>query len=103
MHGIMDHVASPPSSWLLCILYVIGLLNVLTNSKGFIPLTDVMGCQTDFSLYLDFHFWQEVFVEVLGGGEQLAHWCGPSHKQGNFLTYFVLLEDTKQLVTHSNI
>ena len=41
-------------------------------------------------------------MEVPGGGEQLAHWCGPSHKQGDFLTYFVLLEDTKQLVTCSN-
>ena len=31
------------------------------------------------------------------------HWWGPSHKQGDFLTYYVLLEDTKQLVTHSNV
>ena len=42
-------------------------------------------------------------MEVPVGGEQLAHWCGPSHKQGDFLTYFVLLEDTKQLVTRSNV
>ena len=42
-------------------------------------------------------------MEVPGGGEQLAHWCGPSHKQGDFLTYFVILEDTKQLVTRSNV
>ena len=42
-------------------------------------------------------------MEVPGGGEQLAHWCGPSHKQGDFLTYLVLLEDTKQLVTRSNV
>ena len=108
MHGIMDRVGCPPSFWLLCLLYVIHLLNVLSNSKGCIPLTVVTGTQTDISPYLDFHFWQEVFVEVPGGGgggggEQLAHWCGPSHKQGDFLTYFVLLEDTKQLVTHSNV
>ena len=103
MHGIMDRVASPPSSWLLCLLYVIGLFNVLTNSKGYIPLTVVTGCQTDVSPYLDFHFWQEVFVEVPGGGELLACWCGPSHKQGDFRTYYVLLKDTKQLVTDSNV
>ena len=42
-------------------------------------------------------------MEVPGGGEQLAHWCGPSHKQGDFLTYFVLLEDTQQSVTRSNV
>ena len=41
-------------------------------------------------------------VEVPGGGEQLACWCRPSHKQGDFLTYLVLLADT-QLVTRSNV
>ena len=103
MHVIMDRVGCPPSFWLLCLLYMIHLLNLLSNLKGCIPLTIVTGTQTDISPYLNFHFWQEVFVEVTGGGEQLAHWCGPSHKQGDFLTYFVLLEDTKQLVTHSNV
>ena len=99
MHGIMDHVGCPTPYWLLCCLYVIGLLNVLVNSKGLIPLTVVNGTVTDVSPYLDFHFWQEVFVEVPGGGEQLARWCGPSHYQGDFLTYHVLLDETKQLVT----
>ena len=103
MHSIMDRVGCPPPIWLLCFLFVIGLCNVLTNSKGQIPLTVITGWQTDVSPYLDFHFWQEVFVESPGGGEQLAWWCGPSHKQGDFLTYFVLLEDTKQLVTRSNV
>ena len=103
MHGIMDRVGCPPPFWLLCLLYIIHMLNVLSNSKGCIPLTVVTGTQTDISPYLDFHFWQEVFVEVPGGGEQLAHWCSPSHKQGDFLTYFILLEDTKQLVTCSNV
>ena len=42
-------------------------------------------------------------MEVPGGGEQLACWYGPSHEQGDFLTYFVLLEDTQQLVTRSNV
>ena len=42
-------------------------------------------------------------MEVPGRGEQFAHWCGHSHKQGDFLTYFVLLEDTQQLVTRSNV
>ena len=103
MHGIMDRVGCPSVYWLLCLLYVIGLLNVLSSSKGCIPLTVVTGQITDISPYLDFHFWQEVFVEVPGGGEQLARWCGPSHKQGDFLTYLVLLDDTKQLVTRSNV
>ena len=94
VHGIMDRVGCPAPYWLLCIFYVIGLLNVLASSKGLIPLTAATGAQTDVSPYLDIHFWQEVFVEVPGGGEQLACWCGPSHKQGDFLTYHLLLDDT---------
>ena len=99
----MDQVGCPAPYWLLHILHVIGLLNVLANSKGMIPLTVVTGAQTDVSPYLDFHFWQEEFVEVPRGDEQLACWCGPSHKQGDFLTYYVLLDNTKQLVTRSNV
>ena len=38
-----------------------------------------------------------------GGGEQLACWCGPSHKLGDFLTYFILLDDSQRLVTRSNV
>ena len=68
MNGIMDCTRRPSSYWLLCLLYVVGLLDVLANSKGCIPLTVVTGLLTDVSLYLDFHFWQEVFVEVAGGG-----------------------------------
>ena len=37
------------------------------------------------------------------GGEQLARWCGPSAKVGDFLTYNVILNDTQQLVTRSNV
>ena len=84
MHGIMDRVGCPSVYWLLCLLYVIGLLNVLSNSNGCIPLTIVTGQITDISPYLDFHFWQEVFVEVPGGGEQLGRWCGPLHKKRRF-------------------
>ena len=101
--SIMDCVRCPPVIWLLCTLYVISLLNVLVNSKGVIPLQAVTGYHIDISPYMDFLFWEEVFVEDPRGGEQLACWCGPSHKQGNFLTYHVLLADTQQLVTHSNV
>ena len=73
-HGPWDHgvCACPSSYWLLCLLYVIGLLNVVSNSKGHIPLTFVTGEQTDISPHIDFHFSEEVFVEVPTGGEQLA-------------------------------
>ena len=96
--SIMDRIGCPSVIWLLCTLYVIGLLNILVNWKGVIPLQAVTGYHIDIFSYLDFHFWEEVFLEDLRGGEQLACWCGPSHKQGDFLTYHILLSDTQQLV-----
>ena len=42
-HRIMDRVGCSSGYWLLSLLYVIGLLNVLSNSKGCIPLTVVTG------------------------------------------------------------
>ena len=101
--SIMDRVVCASSTWLLCVLYVISLLNVLNNSKGVILLQAVTGHQVDIFPYLDFHFWQEVFVEDPNGGKQLAQWCGPAHTQGDFLTYHVLLKETQQLVSRSNV
>ena len=83
---IMDHVGCQVHWWLLCMMYVVGLLNHLTNSKGYIPKTV-----------------QEIFVESPKGGKQLAYWCGPAEKQGDFLTYHVLLWDTEQLIQRSNV
>ena len=37
MHGIMDHIACPSSFCLLFLLYIIGLCNVLSNSKVVFP------------------------------------------------------------------
>ena len=61
--SIMDCIGCPSVIWLLCTLYVIGLLNVLVNSMGVIPLQAVTGYHIDISPYLDFHSWEEVFVE----------------------------------------
>ena len=60
---IMDHISCHTKYWVICMLFVAGLLNVLANSKGTIPKTVVTGKQTNISAYLNFHFCQEVFVE----------------------------------------
>ena len=55
-HSIMDHFGCPAVYLLLCLLYIIGMLHILVNLKGLIPLTTATGTQTDVSPYLDFHF-----------------------------------------------
>ena len=102
-NAIIDCISCSAQWWLLCMLYVVSLLNVVVNSKCHIPCTILIGVITDISSYLDYHFWQEVFLDDPEDGEHQAYWCGPAHMQGDFLTYHVLLCDTYKLVQHSNI
>ena len=100
----MDCIACPAKYWLLTMLFVVGLLNVLVNTSGAIPEQLVTGEIIDVSPYLEYHFWEEVFCEdVKSGKECLGPWCGPCNKHGDILTYWILLNDTGQLVTHSNV
>ena len=103
-NNIMDHVACPAKYWLLTMLFVVRLLNILVNTNGAIPEQLVTGEIVDVSPYLEYHFWEEVFCEdIKSGKEHLGRWCGPCHKRGNILTYWILLNDTGQLVARSNV
>ena len=102
--NIMDRVGAPGPIWLLCMLYVICLLNHLVNVNGVIPKTVVTNEVTDTSAFLQFHFWQEVFYEDhVSEGEKLGRWVGIAEKQGDALTYLVLTSDTQQVIVRSNV
>ncbi len=103
-NSIMDRVGCPAHYWLLAILFTVALCNVLVNSNGEIPQAVVTGEVIDISPFLEFHFWEEVFVATDKGGEEvLARWCFPAPNVGDQLTYYVLLNETKQLVPRSNV
>ena len=105
MNSIMDRTGCEDQWWLLVALFTIALMCVLPNSNGEIPLTVVTGQHVDVSKFMHFHFWQEVFVEShrKGTKEELARWVMPADNVGDELTYWVLLVDTEQLVTRSNV
>jgi hypothetical protein len=103
-NSVMDRVSCPSGYWLLCTLFVIGLLNVLANQNGEIPHSIVTGQVTDVSPYLSFHFWEEVLVSNDDNSdEEMARWCGPADNVGDILTYYVLLHRSKRLVVRSNV
>ena len=103
-NNIMDRTGCPGKYWLICMLYVVGLLNVLANAKGEIPNTVLTGEVTDVSPYIDYHFWQPVFYEDhTDEKEKLGRWCGPTDRIGDALTYWVLTNDTHRLIARSNI
>ena len=100
----IDRTSCPAKFWLLCLLYIVALLNVLVNSKGAIPLAAVTGQVVDVSPFLSYHFWQEVFYEEPGKKpEKLGRWCGVADGKGDALTYWVLSSDSEKLVARSNI
>ena len=41
--------------------------------------------------------------DIKSGKERLGRWCGPCPKCGDILTYWILLNDTGQLVARSNV
>ena len=84
-------------------LYIISLLNVLTNSSGVIPQTLVSGEVTDVSPFLTFHFWQEVFYQQPDKSEHLGRWVGVAQGKGDVLTYLVLTNSTEQVIVRSNV
>ena len=98
----MDRVGCPGKFWLLCSLFIIGLLNVVTNPDGAIPLSVVTGEVADVSAYLSFHFWQEVLFQEPDNSERLGRWVGVA-SQGDALTYMILTNDTEQVVIRSNV
>ena len=65
INRIMDNVGCPQRFCLLCPLYVVGLLNILSNLNGQIPSLPLL-VNKHILPYLNFHFWQAVFVKVPG-------------------------------------
>ena len=102
-NNIMDRTGTPDKFWLLCTLFVIGLLNHVTNLNGVTPLSLVTGGVTDISAYLSFHWWQEVLYETPTKQEALGRWVGVADKTGDALTYLILTNDTQQVVIRSNV
>ena len=80
--------------WLLCLLYVVALLNVLVNSKGAIPLAAVTGQVVDMFPFLSYHFWQEVFYEESCGSVITSSTIPHSRlsKRWNALSYHCVRE-----------
>ena len=84
--------------WLLCLIYVVFLLNHLaTESLGWkTPLEVTTGQKTDVSAFLQFRWWEPVYYLADArtypseSREKLGRWVGIAENQGDALTYMVL-------------
>ena len=108
-NNIMDRTGTPKEFWLLCMLYVIFLLNHMINeTTGQVPHTHALGAPTDNSALMSYHWWEPVYYSVDNSfpstsGEMPGVWAGVAEDQGDALTYKVISQDTKRLLSRSAI
>ena len=69
----------------------------------------VTGYVQDSSKFLHYHWWQPVYYldqnsqEPGESSEKRGRWCGIAEDVGDVLTYWILTDDTKQLLAYSDI
>jgi Reverse transcriptase (RNA-dependent DNA polymerase) len=105
---VMDRTGAPPSTWLLCLMYVCYLLNHTYNDNiKNVPLTALTGETVDTSVLLQFSFWQKVYYRQFGTGfpsasrEAVGHIVGISEHVGHALTWKILTADTNKIIYRS--
>jgi hypothetical protein len=92
---IMDCTGTPAKLWLLCLLYVIFLMNHLSSLAldGLTPIQKATGQQLDILPLLKFHWYEEVLYATEDHSfpskscEKSGLWCGIEETKGDALTY----------------
>ena len=111
--GIMARTGTPAAYWYLCLEFVTYLLNRLAvASLGWKTPTEVAtGQQADISALVNFHWWEPVYFAIPSTArrypsktpEQLGRWVGVASHQGDALTYLVLTDESKNVVSRSAV
>jgi hypothetical protein len=108
--SIMDRTGTPAAFWLLCLFYVVFLLNHMSSEAlgGLTPIEEATGVKGDISPLLQFHWWEPVFYQADAvypsqSREQSGRWVGVAETQGDLLTYLILTDDSKQVIARSNV
>ena len=106
---LLDWSGTPPSLWLLALMYVCYITNLSANaSLGYaVPLQVLDGVTPDISPILQFDFYEPVYYRAHESGfpsesvEKVGRFVGISEHIGHALTYKILTEDTKRVIHRS--
>ena len=107
----MDSCGCPPSCWLLCLMWVIFVLNHLANPNldWCTPLESMYGSTPDISIILVFPFCHPVYFKNKDNGfpseskERPGCVVGFAENVGDALTFKVLDEETHKILYHSTV
>ena len=107
---LMDRTGTPEEYWLLCLYFVVYLINRLATEslQWKTPLEKATGQVPDISPLLAFRWWEPVYYTVDNkfpseSPEKTGRWVGVAEHQGDALTYLVLTDDTLRVLTRSVI
>jgi hypothetical protein len=107
---ILDRSGAPPSTWLLCLMYVCFLLNnTWCEAISAVPLRMSTGSTNDISPLLAFHFWEPVYYKLddsdfpSDSREKRGHFVGISESVGHAMTFKILTDDTQKVIHRSNV
>ena len=108
---ILNRTGAPPSTWLLCMQYICTLLNHLaTKSLDWrTPMQVLTGETSDISIFLLFHFWEEVYYTNVKSNfpststEEKGNFVGFADTVGDAMTFKILSQATQKIIYRSNV
>jgi Reverse transcriptase (RNA-dependent DNA polymerase) len=109
---VMERTGTPPDCWLLCLLYVVDLMNHLSRDSldGRTPIEATFNYKPDVSPYLYVHWWQPVYYAELSqknfpskSKERTGRIVGIAWDKGDLMTFMVLDDETRYVSTRSYV
>ena len=108
---ILNRTGAPAHTWLLCMQYICTLLNHLsTKSLDWrTPMQVLTGETSDISIFLLFHFWEEVYYTKVSSNfpssstEEKGNFVGFADTVGDAMTFKILSQDTLKIIYRSNV
>jgi len=105
---IMDRTNTPEDLWYLCVEYVSYVLNRISHNvlNHKTPIEVAFGETPDISAILQFSWYEKLLyldgaVPFPKSKEKYGHFVGIAHNQGDALTFYVLTDDTRQVIVRS--
>jgi hypothetical protein len=108
---IMDRTGSPPTTWLLALMYVCFVLNFTASAalNWRTPTEVLTGSTPDISPLLRFAWWDPVYYMMDDSSfpsdsrERRGRFVGISEHVGHAMTYMILTDDTQKIIHRSNV
>ena len=109
MHVLLDRTGAPDAAWFHAAQYLASVHSILSNPKlpdQMTPKQYRTGVTPDISPWLQFTFWQPILFldnenSWPSSKERSGYWLGVADNIGDFLTYWIFDDQSKQVLARS--